>query len=122
MSGAVLVILCVGLGLLLSCRTTDVGCGPLPATGLADGVYEGTGTNMPVKVVARVTLKDQRVVGIELLKHRTWRGGAAAKAIPNRIIQKQSTKVDAVTGATISSRAIMRAVQAAVAKASGVTE
>ena len=65
---------------------------------------------------------DPLSAGIELLKHRTWRGGAAAKAIPNRIIQAQSTKVDAVTGATISSRAIMKAVQDAVGKALKGTE
>ena len=47
----------------------------------------------------------------------TWRGGEAEEAIPGSIIEQQSTKVDAVTGATISSTAIMNAVQDAVEKA-----
>jgi fumarate reductase flavoprotein subunit len=37
--------------------------------------------------------------------------------IPNRIIEKQSTKVDSVSGATLSSVAIMNAVEDAVKKA-----
>ena len=52
-----------------------------------------------------------------MIEHRTWKGGAAEGIIPNRIIVKQSTKVDAVSGATLSSVAIMNAVEDAVKKA-----
>lgn len=116
-SVAVVMVLCVGLGFLLSCRTPEVVCGPVSASELVDGVYQGTGTDLPVKVVVEVTIRNQRIAKIELLKHRKWRGGAAEKAVPERIILAQSTQVDAVSGATISSRAIMKAVQNAVGKA-----
>ncbi|MBE9570731.1 MAG: FMN-binding protein, partial [Proteobacteria bacterium] len=39
------------------------------------------------------------------------------EVIPGRIVSEQSTVVDAVTGATNSSRVIMNAVQRAVEKA-----
>jgi uncharacterized protein with FMN-binding domain len=45
-------------------------------------------------------------------------GGPAEEIIPARIIEKQSTNVDAVSGATMSSDAIMNAVQFAIEEAS----
>ncbi len=51
------------------------------------------------------------------MEHRTWKGGAAEGIIPRRIIETQSTRVDAVSGATMSSVAIMNAVEDAVRKA-----
>ena len=46
-----------------------------------------------------------------------WKGVLAEGTISNRIIETQSTKVDAVSGATIGSVAIMNAVQDAIQKA-----
>ena len=46
-----------------------------------------------------------------------WTDGLAEGTIPNRIIETQSTKVDAVSGATMSRVAIMNAVEDAVQKA-----
>ena len=45
------------------------------------------------------------------------RGKKAELIIPGRIIEKQSTDVDAVSGATNSSHVIMNAVQKAIEKA-----
>jgi uncharacterized protein with FMN-binding domain len=91
--------------------------GPIPHANLKDGTYDGTAANGPVRVKARVTINDQRIAGVDLIEHRTWKGGAAEGIIPDRIIDKQSTKVDAVSGATMSSVAIMNAVEDAVKKA-----
>ena len=85
---------------------------------ISDGIYEGSYRSGPVKVVASVNIKNGRIIKIKLLKHTTWKGKPAETIIPNRIIQKQSTRVDAVSGATISSRVIMNAVQDAINKAS----
>ena len=81
---------------------------------IKDGIYEGHYKSGPVKVVAKVNIEKQRIAKIELLSHRTWKGKKAEKIIPNWIIEEQSTKVDAVSGATISSRVIMNAVQNAI--------
>jgi uncharacterized protein with FMN-binding domain len=91
--------------------------GPISHADLKDGTYNGTAANGPVKVKARVTISDQKITGIDLIEHRTWKGGAAEGAIPDRIIAEQSTRVDAVSGATMSSVAIMNAVEDAVQKA-----
>ena len=108
----IFLILCMGC----SAGKTIIG-GPIPQANLKDGTYNGTAANGPVRVKARVTINDQKIAGIDLIEHRTWKGGAAEGVIPNRIIDKQSTKVDAVSGATMSSVAIMNAVEDAVKKA-----
>ena len=108
----IFLILCMGC----SAGKTIIG-GPIPHANLKDGAYDGTASNGPVRVKARVTINDQKIASIYLIEHRTWKGGAAEGVIPNRIIDKQSTKVDAVSGATMSSVAIMNAVEDAVKKA-----
>jgi len=95
----------------------DVVLGPVDGGRLADGVYEGDHRAGPNKVVVKVTVQEEKVVGIEIVKHRAWKGKKAESIIPRRIIERQSTKVDAVTGATNSSRVIMNAVQKAIEKA-----
>jgi uncharacterized protein with FMN-binding domain len=84
---------------------------------LTDGVYEGSYKAGPNKALVRVTIKDGKLVEIQIVKHRTWKGKKAESIIPRRIIENQSTKVDVVTGATNSSRVIMNAVQKAIEKA-----
>jgi len=83
-----------------------------------DGVYEGSYRSLPNSAVVKVTIAEGRIDKIELLKHfASWKGNKVAEIIPRRIVSEQSTSVDAVTGATNSSRVIMNAVQKAVEKA-----
>ena len=108
----------VVLILAVSCSAgkTIIG-GPLNHANIKDGTYKGMAANGPVRVKTRVTIKDQKIAGIDLIEHRTWKGRTAEDIIPARIIEQQSTNVDAVSGATISSVAIMNAVEDAVKKA-----
>lgn len=50
---------------------------------------------------------------IEILKHRNGKG-KKAEVIIDDVIKEQSLLVDAVTGATISSRAIFKAIEDAL--------
>lgn len=107
---------CLVLVVACSAATTIIG-GPIPHATLIDGAYDGTAGNGPFKVKARVTISNQKITDIDLIEHRTWKGGAAEGIIPDRIIERQSTRVDAVSGASMSSVAIMNAVEDAVRKA-----
>lgn len=84
---------------------------------LFDGIYEGSYRRGPMKARVKITIENQRISSIDLLEHDTWKGEEAEKIIPDRIIQEQSTEVDTVSGATMSSRVIMNAVQNAVDRA-----
>ena len=91
---------------------------PVEPEGLKDGVYEGEYKKGINKVVVKVTINDGRIAEIELVKHTaSWIGKKANEIIPQRIVEQQSTQVDAVSGATNSSRVIMNAVQKAIEKA-----
>ena len=54
---------------------------------------------------------------LKVVEHTARKGIKAEPIIPERIIENQSTNVDAVSGATNSSYVIMNAVQKAVEKA-----
>lgn len=102
-----------------------IGCTMAPIRGaeieegkLADGVYEGSYRHGPNSAKVRVIISQGKIVDIELLKHfASGKGDKANEIIPQRIVAEQSTAVDAVSGATNSSRVIMNAVQKALEKA-----
>ncbi len=113
---AVLVSLLVQL-LFWSCATTARIGSTIRPEKLVDGIYEGSFKGGLNSAKVRVTIKDRKIVAIEILEHDTLKGKKAEPVIPKRIIEKQSTRVDAVTGATNSSNVVMNAVQVAVEKA-----
>ena len=94
-------------------KTPVIG-GPVDSKRIRDGIYEGNYTGWPVRATVLVTIRDKRIVNIEVVKHSTWRGKKAESIIPKRIIESQSTRVDAITGATKSSNVIMNAVEMAI--------
>ena len=80
---------------------------------LADGVYTGSYSMFPVSAKVKVTVKGQRITGIELLEHDNGRG-APAEVIPGRVVEAQSLDVEAVSGATYSSKVILKAIENAL--------
>ncbi len=102
----------------VGCAKAPVLGNNVPAPGLKDGVYEGTYYKYPNGAVVRVTIKDSRLEKVELVKHYgSWIGNRAKEETVKRIMEKQSTDVDVVTGSTNSSHVIMNAAHNAVAKA-----
>lgn len=78
---------------------------------LKDGIYIGKNRIFIVYAKLKVTVKNGKIADIKILrKFSSWKGKKAYKIIPRRIVQKQSLDVDAVTGATISSENVKRAV------------
>lgn len=82
---------------------------------IPDGVYPGTFGDFLVAVDLEVTVKDHRIAGITI-KKQDCGPGYEAREIVDRIIRAQNVKVDAVTGATGSSKCIMIAVDRAFKK------
>ena len=83
-----------------------------------DGIYEGSYKQFPIEVIVNVTVKDHTIADIDLIRHVNGRGGAA-QAIPEMVVNAQSLKVDAVTGATYSSKAILKAIENALLSSAG---
>lgn len=97
--------------------TALVGCGSSDA-GLKDGTYPGDGQGMnPLKV--SVTVTDGKIADVEVTEHEETPGfyEPALEEIPAAIVDKNSTEVDAVSGATVTSNAIKEAVNNALEQA-----
>ena len=85
-----------------------------------DGTYEGTsnaGINPGLKV--SVVIKDGKIAEVNVIEHNETEGigSVALERLPQAIVEAQSTKVDSVTGASLSSAAIKEAVNNALALA-----
>jgi uncharacterized protein with FMN-binding domain len=102
--------------LFSSCATTTKIGLPINRQ-LKDGVYEGSYRGGPNKASVEVTIENNNIIDILIVEHWTLKGKSAELIVPGRIIENQSTDVDAVSGATNSSIVIMNAVQRAVEKA-----
>lgn len=84
-----------------------------------DGVYEGTGKGNNGEIKVEVTVEGGNIVSIVLKEHSETQGiyEAAKKGVIGEIIKNQTTEVDAVTGATNSSKGIKEAVADALSGA-----
>jgi len=81
-----------------------------------DGIYRGnydlSGT--PVNVILDVTVENHKITEIKIVKHSCSPIGKKAEKITNQIIENQNLDIDAVSGATGSSKAILKAVENAL--------
>lgn len=102
---------------LVSCWKAIVIGDDLSQFHLRDGTYNGSSSHGPNKSVVRVTISGNRITLIEVLQSRGTKNSRVVQVIPGRIINQQSTRVDAVSGATNSSNVLMNAVQNAVEQA-----
>lgn len=84
-----------------------------------DGNYEGSAKGFGGNVVVKVTVKNDKIEKIDLVDASKEDGSylASAKGVIKSILDKQSTDVDTVSGATFTSTGIINAVISALEKA-----
>jgi len=113
-----LIILAIAVISITACSTAfknltaslpDLGNKP---NGVYRGEYSVAGT--PVDVIADVTVQNGQLTFISIIKHTSSPIGKRAEKIIDSIIAKQSLDIDAVSGATASSKAILKAVENAL--------
>lgn len=98
-------------------------CAPIYASDALynPGRYEAEvrGFNAPIKVA--VTFGERTITAIDIVEHAETRGVGdfALESLPGEIIKHQSLGVDVVTGATITSYALMAGVASCVQQAGG---
>ncbi len=87
--------------------------GDIDFSNIPDGTYEGSRLFFPVYAKIRMQVKDGKIVDIEMLRalHGEGRG---AEAIFNDVADRQSLQVDAVSGATLSSKVTLLAIKDAL--------
>ena len=82
---------------------------------IPDGKYIGSCNVNFIYAKVEVTMKAGAIVDIFLLEHKNGKGKPAESIIAD-IIKKQSLAVDAVSGATNSSKVIKKAIENALTK------
>ena len=110
------------LSILLSLiLVASLGIAPAIAQAYADGEYQGSAKGMGGDLHVVVLVKDGKITDITVGEHKETPGigDMAIEQVPQAIIEQQSTEVDSVTGATITSDAIKEAVKNAL---EGITE
>ncbi len=78
-----------------------------------DGVYEGECENGLVFAKVEVEIQNHSIAGVKILEHRYGKGKPAEKII-NDVVNNQSVEADAVSGATMSSQTILKAIENAL--------
>ena len=87
----------------------------IPLSAVADGVYKGMQETPLVKVTVSVKVQNHAIAGIQLLRHENGRG-APAEALLEKMVRENTSEVEVVSGATMSSKVITAAVRNALAK------
>lgn len=78
-----------------------------------DGNYTGNFDAVYIEAEVNVKVENHKIIDVELVKHKNERG-KNAEIIPQRVVQAQSLQVDAVSGATNSSKVILKAIENAL--------
>ena len=88
---------------------------------MTDGTYTGEGKGRNGTITVEVTVKAGKLDAVKVVKHTETVGisDAAVADFPKAIVAAQSTAVDAVAGATMTSEGIRQAVAQAIQKAGG---
>lgn len=82
-------------------------------TKLEDGTYYGTYSKHRWKYTAKVTILQNKITNIDFTPG-VDEIGKFSEELANRVIEKQSNNVDTVSGATVSSKAILKAIEVAL--------
>jgi uncharacterized protein with FMN-binding domain len=80
---------------------------------IADGKWKGSYSEGPVKAEVEVVMAAHRIESVRIVKHRTMKGKPAERIVDS-VVAAQSLKVDVVTGATASSKCILKAIEIAL--------
>lgn len=117
---AALLTLVVIVGVVFAIRFSDyqnridtLTIQPLRFSDYADGTYTGSYDLFLVKTKVRLTIEDKKLTDIELLQHVNGEGAPAEKILDD-LLESQTLDVDVVSGATASSKAILKAAEDAL--------
>ena len=106
----------IGASLYLKRLVNDVNSitvSNLNMANITDGIYVGEYSITPVYVEVEVSVTEHKITNIKIIEHENGLGGKAEKIVDD-VISRQSLEVDAVSGATVSSKCIIKAIENAL--------
>ena len=106
----------IGASLYLKTLVNDVNSitvSNLNMANITDGIYVGEYSITPVYVEVEVSVTEHKITNIKIIEHENGLGDKAEKIVDN-VISRQSLEVGAVSGATVSSKCIIKAIENAL--------
>lgn len=102
----------------LLAATLLVGCGS-KGVSYNDGSYEGTAQGFGGEIKVEVTVEGNKITAVKATGDSETEGigSKAIEELPGKIVEANSADVEAVAGASVSSKAIIEAVNAALEQA-----
>ncbi len=126
MAGIVLGIAAIGFGIFYftflaplnetynEIRTMEIG--GVDFEKLVDGIYQGEYSYSSTTCKVEVEIEKQKVKNIEVLSSGESKYAKKAEEVLDRVKEKQTLQVDVVTGATTTSKALLKATYNALRK------
>jgi uncharacterized protein with FMN-binding domain len=87
--------------------------GSVDLSKISDGEYTGSCNVDFISVKVVVTVKNHKIDNINLAEHKNGKG-KSAEVITDKVVDSQSLQVDTVSGATNSSKVILKAIENAL--------
>ena len=112
-------ILLLSLTALSDCTNAAVRRMPINHVDLSqvkDGDYSGDYAYGGFNYEVKVSVANHQIKGIAIIKNRTTSHAKMAEGVVKRILEQQENDVDAVSGATTTSKALLKATENALAK------
>lgn len=115
----VLILILIG-GMFLLTRGLKTGSeltiNNIKTSSLQDGVYSGEYKNGRWTNTVNVSIKNHKITKIDIVKDVMFIKDDVREKMFNRVIEKQNVDVDAVSGATVTSKAYLKAIENALKK------
>lgn len=110
----IILIAGVGLGLYQTIEASkQLSFTSISFTEIEDGTYSGSASAGMVQAQVEATVKEHQLIHIEIVRHDQGLG-KAAEGIVQQMVKQNTTDVDVVSGATISSKVLRKAVENAL--------
>ena len=94
-------------------RLSDVTISDVDLINVEDGIYEGSYKTFPVSARVRVTVRDHKITAVDLIEHENGQG-QGAEVLPSMVVERQTLQLDSISGATYSSKVILKAIESAL--------
>jgi len=95
---------------------SSLAIGTIDAAALADGIYKGSYDSGRWSNEVEVTVKDQKITEIVVTKDVTFPKPEWTEELFDNVIKKQNTDVDVISGATVTCKAYLKAIENALSK------
>ncbi|MGC8972140.1 MAG: FMN-binding protein [bacterium] len=83
---------------------------------IPDGTYLGSYRKGRFSYKVEVTIKSSKVANINIINESKISLASVPKKIIESVLKEQSLKIDMVTGATVTSKAVLKAIENALSK------